>query len=166
MVRCAGSEKRRDVLGALRGSSEMRAQKWDDGERSGARADGMRMGHDCEAEGSDRLERAPVCKRCSVNSTVGCGTVCYVHRHVGGPRSSGGGRSVLGRAGSHSMRTLLWDLGLGLVGPRRCSRRGKIGVVYELEQREVTTRNAGARKGSRTAHIRTLVHRNPRSGGG
>ena len=91
MERCAGSEKRRDVLGALRGSSEMRAQKWDDGERSGARADGMRMGHDCEAEGSDRLERAPVCKRCSVNSTVGCGTVCYVHRHVGGPRSSGGG---------------------------------------------------------------------------
>jgi hypothetical protein len=57
------------------------------------------------------------------------------------------------------MRTLLWDLGLGLVGPRRCSRRGKIGVVYELEQREVTTRNAGARKGSRiTAALRTYVH--------
>jgi len=99
MERCAGSEKRRDVLGALRGSSEMRAQKWDDGERSGARAGGMRMGHDCEAEGSDPLERAPVCKRCSVNSTVGCGTVCFVHRHVGGPRSSGGGAVLWAESG-------------------------------------------------------------------
>ena len=35
------------------------------------------MGHACGAEGSDRLERAAVCKRCSVSSTVGCGTVCY-----------------------------------------------------------------------------------------
>ena len=95
----------------------------DDGERSGARAGGK--GHDCEAEGSDRSERA-ACVREVHGEQQHRGE--SVHRNVSHEcvpdlpsKIFRGAQCRVAGAGVECICWTCWDFGMGL-GPR--SRRG------------------------------------------